>query len=99
MEELPVVDQSGNRVGTLRISSGGDCFTSLGFWIMAAVFAALAIGSIFSGLTAIIANGIFSPYHVFTTNHNDAVRGAVRNFVGQGKYAGLFEADAIDASD
>jgi len=77
----------------VRKSSGGGCFTSLGFGIMVVVIAAIAIGSIFSGLAAIIGNGIFSPYHVFTADHNDAVRTAVRNYVGTDKYAGLFETD------
>ncbi len=92
MGEILGKDQHGDI--WVRKSSGGGCFTGLAFWLFVAFVVISAIVTIFGGLAAVIGNGVFSPYHVFTNNHNDAVRGAVRNFVGQGKYVGLFETDA-----
>src|SRR5947209_6475341 len=94
MGEVIGKDQYGDT--WVRKSRGGVCLTSIGFWIMVVVIAAIAIGSIFSGLASVIGNGVFSPYHVFTVDHNDAVRTAVRNYLGTGKYAGLFETDAVN---
>lgn len=90
-----VYDKHGHYLGKGRnVNSGGGCFTGLAFWIMVAVLIVIGVVSIFQGLAAAIGNYVFSPYHVFTTDPNDAVRTAVRNYVGSGKYAGLFETDA-----
>lgn len=91
--EIDAVDQYGNRYKARRVSGGDGCFSNLGCLIMV-LFGIIFIGIGISQSIGDSFNNLFSPYHAFTPDHKDAVRAAVKNYVGSGVYIGLFETDA-----